>query len=140
VDFELEFTVATSTTGAQNVAAATATKEGLWVRKLLAETHGSVSPLHLRLDNQAAVVLIAENTAGQSGRAKHFDVQFHFVHDRFQKGDNSVTVVSTGDQHADILRSNCECGFFPCCQSGLQDHVFDGVVLHVSALLAEGVQ
>jgi hypothetical protein len=96
---KLQSTVATSTTEAEYVAASTATKEGLWVRKLLGEIYGRVSPLH----NQAAIVLISENTAGQSGRTKHIDVQFHFVRDRFQKGDISVDFVSTSDQHADIF-------------------------------------
>jgi hypothetical protein len=100
---KLQSTVATSTTEAEYVAASTATKEGLWVRKLLGEIYGRVSPLHLRVDNQAAIVLISENTAGQSGRTKHIDVQFHFVRDRFQKGDISVGFVSTSDQHADIF-------------------------------------
>jgi hypothetical protein len=100
---KLQSTVATSTTEAEYVAASTATKEGLWVRKLLGEIYGRVSPLHLRVDYQAAIVLISENTAGQSGRTKHIDVQFHFVRDRFQKVDISVYFVSTNDQHADIF-------------------------------------
>jgi hypothetical protein len=100
---KLQSTVATSTTEAEYVAASTATKEGLWVRKLLGEIYRRVSPLHLRVDNQAAIVLISEYTAGQSGRTKHIDVQFHFVRDRFQKGDISVGFVSTSDQHADIF-------------------------------------
>jgi hypothetical protein len=98
---KLQSIVAASTTEAEYVVASTARKEDLWVRKLLGDIYGGVSPLHLMVDNQAAVVLISENTAGQSGRTKHIDVQFHFVRDRFQKGDISVGLVSTSDQHPD---------------------------------------
>jgi hypothetical protein len=100
---KLQSVVATSTTEAEFIAAAMATKEGLWVRKLLGELHGKVAPLKLAVDNQAAVVLISEHTAGQSGRTKHIDVQFQFVRDRFQRGDVTVRFVSTVDQRADMF-------------------------------------
>lgn len=100
---KLQSVVATSTTEAEFIAAAMATKEGLWVRKLLGELSGNVTTLNLAVDNQAAVVLISEHTAGQSGRTKHIDVQFQFVRDRFQRGDIAVRFVSTTDQRADIF-------------------------------------
>jgi hypothetical protein len=100
---KLQSIVATSTTEAEYIAAAMGTKEGLWVRKLLGDIYGRVSPLKLMVDNQAAVVLISEHTAGQSGRTKHIDVQFHFVRDRFQRGDVSVNFVPTADQRADMF-------------------------------------
>jgi hypothetical protein len=65
---KLQSIVATSTAEAEYIAAATATKEGLWVRMLLGEVHGSVSPLNLVVDNQSAVVLISQHTAGRSDR------------------------------------------------------------------------
>lgn len=100
---KLQSVVATSTTEAEFIAAAMATKEGLWVRKLLGELSGQSKPLNLAVDNQAAVVLISEHTAGQSGRTKHIDVQFQFVRDRFQRGDISVRFVPTSQQRADMF-------------------------------------
>ena len=100
---KLQSIVATSTAESEYVSAVTATKEGLWVRTLLAEIYGNVSPLHLKVDNQSAVVLISENTAGQSGRTKHVDVQLPFVRDRFQRGDVYVNFVPTAEQHADVF-------------------------------------
>lgn len=100
---KLQSVVATSTTEAEFIAAAMGTKEGLWVRKLLGELHSHVEPLHLCVDNQAAVVLVSEHTAGQSGRTKHIDVQFQFVRDRYQRGDVTIQYVPTGEQRADIL-------------------------------------
>jgi hypothetical protein len=100
---KLQSIVATSTAEAEYIAAATATKEGLWVRKLLGEVYGRVSPLNLVVDNQSAVVLISQHTAGRSDRTKHIDVQYHFVRDRYQRGDMSVEFVPTVDQHADMF-------------------------------------
>ena len=100
---KLQSVVATSTTEAEFIAAAMATKEGLWVRKLIGELSGQSRPLNLAVDNQAAVVLISEHTAGQSGRTKHIDVQFQFVRDRFQRGDVSVRFVPTSQQRADMF-------------------------------------
>jgi hypothetical protein len=100
---KLQPVVATSTTEAEYIASATATKEGLWVRKLLGDIYGTVSAVNLKVDNQAAIVLISEHTAGKSGRSKHIDVQFRFVSERFQRGEVSVTFVPTAEQHADMF-------------------------------------
>ena len=62
-----------------------------------------MQPLHLSVDNQAAVVLVSEHTAGQSGRTKHIDVQYQFVRDRYQRGDLSIQFVPTTDQRADMF-------------------------------------
>jgi hypothetical protein len=69
----------------------------------MGEMNGEVTPLKLYVDNQAAVVLISEHTAGQSGRTKHIDVQYQFVRDRYQRGDVSVEFVSTVEQRADMF-------------------------------------
>ena len=100
---KLQSLVATSTAEAEYIAAAVATTEGLWVRKLLGEISGRVSPVNLAVDNQSAIVLITEHTAGQSGRTKHVDVKFHFVRDRYQCGDVSIRFVPTIEQRADMF-------------------------------------
>jgi hypothetical protein len=40
-----------STTEAEFIAAAMVTKDGLWVRKLMGEMNGEVTPLNLFVDN-----------------------------------------------------------------------------------------
>jgi hypothetical protein len=65
---KLQSIVATSTAEAEYIASATATKEGLGVRKLLGDIYGRVATLNLKVDNQAAIVLISVHTAGKSGR------------------------------------------------------------------------
>jgi hypothetical protein len=75
--------VTTSTTEAELVAAAFATKEGLWLKKLMREVFCSKVPSFiLRTDNEACLALIKNDTAGVSGRTKHIDVQYHFLWDR----------------------------------------------------------
>ena len=95
--------VATSTTEAEYIAAAMGIKEALWVRKLLAELCGSIPPVCLNVDNQAALALIRQPTAGKSGRTKHIDVQYHFIRERYQRGDVQVKFVPTDKQLADMF-------------------------------------
>jgi hypothetical protein len=57
--------------------------------------------VQLRCDNQSAIHLIKQNTAGRTGRSKHIDVQFHFLKDAFQRGDLEVEFVETANQAAD---------------------------------------
>jgi hypothetical protein len=99
----LQSITATSTAEAEFIAAAAATKESLWVRKMLSEITGAVQPIDLRVDNQSAIKLIKQHTAGQSGRTKHVDVQFQFIKERFQRGDLKVDFVKTEEQLADML-------------------------------------
>jgi hypothetical protein len=95
--------VTTSTTEAEFVAAATATKEGLWVRKLLQDILMGLIPVQLQCDNEAAIALIKNTTAGVSGRTKHIDVQFLFTRERRLRGELTVEFVPSHMQLADIL-------------------------------------
>ena len=85
------------------IAAANATKQGLWIRELLGELLGSVSPVHLGVDNQAALTRITQHTAGKCGRSKHIDVQFQFVRESFQSAEVLVQFVPTTEQRADMF-------------------------------------
>jgi transposase InsO family protein len=100
---KLQPIVSTSTTEAEFIAAATAAKEGLWLRKLLASPLRQARQFHLFCDNSAAVSLIKNATAGVSNRTKHIDVQYMFVRERQKCGDLRVQQVSTSDMYADIF-------------------------------------
>jgi hypothetical protein len=100
---KLQSTFATSTAEAEYIASLTATKEGLWVRKLLQNIYTSVVTLNFKVDNQTAAFLISKHTAGKSGRSKHIDFPFNFVRKRFHHGKVSVSVVPTGEQRANIF-------------------------------------
>jgi hypothetical protein len=72
------------------VAAACASKDGPWVRNLLAEITQSARPFTLYVDNEAAVALIRNTSTGVSGRTKHIDVQYLVIRHRKAKGDLTV--------------------------------------------------
>lgn len=96
-------TVATSTLEAEYMTSAWATKEGLWLRKLLtAFTHkpqGEV--VRLKCDNQGALALMRNPVCNQ--RAKHIDVSHHFVRERVIRGEIKVEYCATEEMEADIL-------------------------------------
>jgi hypothetical protein len=102
---KLQSLVTTSTTEAEFVAAASAIKEGLWVLKLIREMHGEphLNQMTLLCDNQAAISLMKQPSAGVQGRSKHIDVQFKFVKERCQKKHVDVEYISSTDQLADLF-------------------------------------
>jgi transposase InsO family protein len=100
---KLQSIVATSTAEAEYIAGAMAVKDALWVRKILGDLYGAVVCMKMCCDNQSAIHLMTQHTAGVSGRTKHVDLQYHFVRDRYQRGDIDVTYVSTGEQLADMF-------------------------------------
>ena len=89
----MQTVVETSTTEAEYISAATAVKEALWVRKLMGDVDGRVLRMPLYCDNQSALVLMKQRSAGAPGRSKRIDVQYHFIRDRYIRGDISVKFV-----------------------------------------------
>jgi hypothetical protein len=100
---KLQPTVAASTTEAEYMAAAHATKEALWQKKLmLSFGQGSPeAPIQLYGDNQAALAIMKNPTYHQ--RAKHIDIQHHFVRDRIQRGEVKFEHVESKLNAADML-------------------------------------
>jgi hypothetical protein len=94
---------ATSTAEAEYIAGAMAVKDALWVRKILRELYGKVVCMKMCCDNQSAIHLMTQHTAGDSGRTKRVDLQYHCVRDRYQRGDIDVIYSPTGEQLADMF-------------------------------------
>jgi len=78
-------TVATSTAEAEYVAAAMATKEELWLRKLLLALGVDGGAVPMGEDNQSCLALA--NNPEATGRTKHVDVAYHMVRDYQARGD-----------------------------------------------------
>ena len=99
--------VAQSSTEAEYIALASATKEALWVRTFLSEMYGSTfdapgGPGTLILvDNQSAMALAKNSTFHD--RTKHIAVRHHFIRDEIEERRIRVEYVPTGDQVADVL-------------------------------------
>ncbi|KAG5871047.1 hypothetical protein JTB14_021194 [Gonioctena quinquepunctata] len=78
--------VTLSTTEAEYVASCQATKEAIWIRRLMNDIGESVSiATPLNIDNQSAIKLI--HNPEFHNRTKHVDIQFHFVREKFQDGE-----------------------------------------------------
>ena len=95
-------TVSLSTTEAEFIAASEATKEAIWLRKLLLEIeHGCSGPTTLNVDNQSAIKLTRNPEFHR--RSKHIDVRYHFICEKLRNNEIDTKYVSTHDQCADIL-------------------------------------
>ncbi|KAJ9507214.1 hypothetical protein QJQ45_004776 [Haematococcus lacustris] len=79
----LQPTVAVSTAEAEYMAASSAAKEALWLRKLMRDLQLDASCVHLGCDNQAAIQLLHNPMA--TSRAKHIDAHHHFVRERISR-------------------------------------------------------
>ena len=94
-------TTALSSTEAEYMAATLATKEAMWLRRLLSELgHGPQGPTTVYEDNQGAIA-IAQNPVFHQ-RTKHIDIQYHFTRERVEAGDIKLVYIPTADQLADI--------------------------------------
>lgn len=99
---KLQPTVAVSTAEAEYMAAGSAVKEALWLRKLLCDFEKDISrPVVIHTDNQAALKLLTNPVV--SARSKHIDVQHHFVRERIVRNEVVFTYCPTGEMVADCL-------------------------------------
>lgn len=94
---------ALSSTEAEYMAAAHATKEAIWLRSFLIEIGRLSIPyaVPLLIDNQSAIALIKNPEHHE--RTKHIAVRYHFIRDSFEANLIEPEYVPTGDQVADIL-------------------------------------
>jgi len=92
-------TVATSTAEAADVAAAMATKEALWLRKLLSELGVDKDAVPMGEDNQACLDLVKIPEA--TGRTKHVDVAYNMVCDYVARGEVAFYFLPSADMPAD---------------------------------------
>jgi len=94
-------TVATSTAEAEYVAAAMATKEALWLRKLLGVLGVDGQAVPMGEDNQSCLALI--NKPEATSRTKHVDVAYHMVRDYRTRGDVAFYILPSAEMPADGL-------------------------------------
>jgi hypothetical protein len=97
----LQPTTAASTVEAEYMAAAFATREAMWLRKLMADVDHPVESLRIWDDNQGAISLIRNPIT--SDRSKHIDVIHHFVREKEKHGYVSFKYCPTESMVADML-------------------------------------
>ncbi|KAJ3488832.1 hypothetical protein NLI96_g2539 [Meripilus lineatus] len=97
-------TVAASSTEAEYMALAHASKQGLWLRQLLIEIgvdYLQDTPVTLHVDNKGAIDLAKDNR--NNNRTKHIDIRHHFVRERIADGTFILKHCASGDMVADGL-------------------------------------
>jgi len=94
-------TVATSTAEAEHVATAMATKEALWLWKLLSALGADGGAVPMGEDNQSCLALV--NNPEATGRTKHVDVAYHMVRDYQARGDVAFYFLPSAEMPADGL-------------------------------------
>jgi hypothetical protein len=110
-------TVAASTTEAEYMAAASATKEALWLRKLLSALQLGCGTISIFADNQSAIKLLRNPII--TGRAKHIDVMHHFARERVLRKEVSVSYISTDAMLADVFTKALPIAKHEFCCKGL---------------------
>ncbi|KAJ9509938.1 hypothetical protein QJQ45_011461 [Haematococcus lacustris] len=115
---KLQTTVAASTTEAEYQAAADATKEALFLRKLLHELQdGGGGPVPIRCDSQGAVALLKNPVESQ--RSKHIAIMHHMARERVWRGEVLFTYCPTADMVADALTKALSGQKFGKCKEGM---------------------
>ena len=93
-----------SSTEAEYVALTHASKDAIWIQKLINELSSIFSsklPTTLHCDNQGAICLSKDSTF--HGRTKHIDVHFHFIRQTISNGHITLKYCPTDEMIADIF-------------------------------------
>lgn len=94
--------VTLSTTEAEYVAAASAAKEAIWLKKLLNDIGCQCSQATtLYIDNQSAIRLVKNPEFHK--RTKHIDIRYHFIREKVESNELAVSFIPSNLQLADIF-------------------------------------
>jgi hypothetical protein len=95
--------VATSSMEAEFIALASATKEALWIRKLILELNEGEErmPMTIMEDNQGCIKFARD--AIHNDRSKHIDVRYFFVKERVESNYIKLLYCPTNDMVADLF-------------------------------------
>jgi hypothetical protein len=111
---KVQATVACSTTEAEYMAAAFATREALWLRKLGGDLDLGLGAVNIQCNNQGAIKLVKHPIATQ--RSKHIDIQHHFVQERVMRKEVKFEYCETNRNAADLLTKAVTMDKFELCR------------------------
>ena len=96
--------VALSSTEAEYIALAHATKEAFWLRYMFSDLVDSDVlnyPVLINCDNRSAIALAKDNT--YHPRTKHIDIRFHFIREAVEDAKIKLAYCPTEDMPADLF-------------------------------------
>jgi hypothetical protein len=94
--------IAQSTVEAEYIAASDASREAVWLRKLISGIFGDrLETTVIHCDNQSCLKL-TENLVFHD-RSKHIDMRYHYIRDMVQRKIIKLQYIATNEQVADIL-------------------------------------
>ncbi|KAJ9531333.1 hypothetical protein QJQ45_006779 [Haematococcus lacustris] len=105
------------TTEAETQAAAAATKEALFLRKVLHHLGASCDPIPIFCDNQGAVALIKNPV--ESSRSRHIAVAHHLARERQARGEVVFTHCPSTEMVADALTKPLSAQLLHGCVRGM---------------------
>jgi hypothetical protein len=112
---KLQSVVAQSTCEAEYYGAGSATKEALWLRKMLVDFGIPLSTMKISTDNQASLSLLKNGAV--SPATKHIAVVYHAVRNSVTDGHVEFKHISTNDMVADFLTKSLPRPKFEYCLS-----------------------
>jgi hypothetical protein len=94
--------ISTSTVEAEYVAASEATKEAVWIRRILQDFRiDNGEPIIIKSDNQGAIQLTCH--LAQRQRTKHINITYHFIRSKQEYREIDIQFVNSEHQWADFL-------------------------------------
>jgi hypothetical protein len=103
--------IAQSTAEAEYIAASNASREAVWLRKLMSGLFQErLETTVIHCDNQSCLKL-TENPVFHD-RSKHIEMKYHFIRDMVQRRTIKLQYIRTDEQIADILTKPLSLGKF----------------------------
>ncbi|XP_059067112.1 uncharacterized mitochondrial protein AtMg00810-like [Cryptomeria japonica] len=94
--------VALSIVEAEYIASSVATREAVWLRKLLAGLFGQPwESIVIYCDNQSCIKMF--NNLVFHDRSKHVETHYHYIRDMAQRGAIQLKYINTDEQVSDVL-------------------------------------
>ena len=93
-----------STTKAEYVAVSDATKEAVWLKKILMDFEGIPNadrPITFYYDNSGAVA--QSKKPRYHKKHKHIEMKYHLIRDIIQRGDTVVSKIASEENLADLF-------------------------------------
>ena len=109
--------VATSTTEAEYVAAASCCAQVLWMQNQLLDYGYNFLNTIIYIDNSSTMCIVRNPV--QHSKTKHIEIRHHFIRDCNEKGLVKVVKINTDDNFADLLTKGFDVGRFQFLVAGI---------------------